>query len=551
MALLRKMAKNSFFRVRDKFREHNSLILLVPICFAIFTHLWNVSEFPSIHNDEGIYLRRSLHALNTSSPQEPRSIYDHPFLGWLLLSGLFKLLGYPDSLNPSSSDIFSIQLLYLVPRFFVGCLAVLDTFLIFKIGERLWDRNSRTTSFIAAILFSVIPYNTFTRMVFLESLQLPFLLASILFALLVKKDKRLNYKFNISLTLISGSLLGLAILTKIPAFTFIPLIGLLIFRNNNRKLPMLGLWFIPVILLPLIWPTYSMYVGQFEIWAASIYYQTHRISKPLFDIINESYSKDPLFFILSMAGLAYATVTIKKNFLLLLWGLPYIMFLYFISYVSSFHLIPLIPVFCIAAANLLIGIANKITSGGILNSFPNFINNKARNNLSRILSIVAVTGIIIFSVLNTISSIIKNENSDVFKTISIASQSLPDRMVTSRDNGNSSNDYSLYDTSTNPDDVTIIGGQKYSWIMEYVLNKNQEDIYKNPHNWIGDDKLKGILNGDKKVLLIADDNFKKIMSKEDLRPTANSELIAETLSIVYERTRIIASFNGIEIRTNY
>ena len=52
--------------------------------------------------------------------------------------------------------------------------------------------------------------------------MLPFILSSVLFALYVKINKVNNY-----LILLSGILLGLAIYTKIPAFTMIPLVGYL------------------------------------------------------------------------------------------------------------------------------------------------------------------------------------------------------------------------------------------------------------------------------------------------------------------------------------
>ena len=62
----------------------------------------------------------------------------------------------------------------------MGLLAVIDTFLIYKIAERRYNRN---VAFIAAILFAVMPYTWLIRRVLLEPIQLPFLLTSILFAL--------------------------------------------------------------------------------------------------------------------------------------------------------------------------------------------------------------------------------------------------------------------------------------------------------------------------------------------------------------------------------
>ena len=62
----------------------------------------------------------------------------------------------------------------------MGILAVVDTFLIYKIAEWRYNRN---VAFIAAILFAVMPYTWLIRRVLIEPIQLPFLLTSILFAL--------------------------------------------------------------------------------------------------------------------------------------------------------------------------------------------------------------------------------------------------------------------------------------------------------------------------------------------------------------------------------
>ena len=68
------------------------------------------------------------------------------------------------------------------------------------------------------------PLHWFLGIFFLDNIMLPFILSSILFALHVRPNK-VNYY----LILLSGVLLGLAIWTKIPAFTMIPLRGILNF----------------------------------------------------------------------------------------------------------------------------------------------------------------------------------------------------------------------------------------------------------------------------------------------------------------------------------
>ena len=133
-------------------------------------------------------MRRAIHVLDGLGPQEPRNVtwsfeqpYDHPYFGQLFLASALGIVGYPDSLNPRVGDVYSIEMLHLVPRLLMGMLAVVDTFLIYKIAERRY--SNRNIAFIAAILFAVMPMSWLTRRILLDSLFLPFLLTSILFAL--------------------------------------------------------------------------------------------------------------------------------------------------------------------------------------------------------------------------------------------------------------------------------------------------------------------------------------------------------------------------------
>ena len=84
-----------------------------------------------------------------------------------LLAGVFETIGYPHSLNPSSSSygnaLHSIEMLYMVPRILMGILAVVDTFLVYKIAER---RYNRIVALIAAVLFAVMPLSLAYQMDF-------------------------------------------------------------------------------------------------------------------------------------------------------------------------------------------------------------------------------------------------------------------------------------------------------------------------------------------------------------------------------------------------
>jgi hypothetical protein len=111
----------------------------------------------------------------------------HPYFAQLLVAGALAIIGYPDSLHPSFGDVHSTETLWLVPRVLMGLLAVVDTFLVYIIDVLRYN-NNRTIALIASILFAVTPFRWTIRRIWLESIQLPFLLCSILFAFPSKKS---------------------------------------------------------------------------------------------------------------------------------------------------------------------------------------------------------------------------------------------------------------------------------------------------------------------------------------------------------------------------
>ncbi|HET6715587.1 MAG TPA: hypothetical protein VFG90_00550, partial [Nitrososphaeraceae archaeon] len=412
-----------FYKKYRKARVSTPLVMIViPLVLSAFTHLWNPAGFPYFHGDEGHYMRRAVHTLDGLGPQEARNVnwtfeqpYDHPYFGQLFLASTLGVVDYPDSLSPRINDIYSIEILHLAPRLLMGMLAVFDTFLIYKIAERRY--SNRNIAFVAAILFAVMPMSWLTRRILLDSLFLPFLLTSILFALysgirakqrepkevvmvksregsggtsekiererergrqgqgqgrIVEQGQDVGYNYyrshkimshqNIILLLSSGIFLGLTIFTKVPAITLIPLVGFIVFTNNKKSFKALGLWIIPVILIPLMWPAYAIFNGESEDWLNGLYWQAaERSSQPLWDSLSDLLRVDPILFVLGIAGIAFAGV-IKRDTLIILWFIPFVGFFYLINHSRDIHWIPIIPVFCIAGAVLIVNIINKISS---------------------------------------------------------------------------------------------------------------------------------------------------------------------------------------------
>jgi len=419
--------------------------LCIILTISSFTHLWNAVGFPDLFFDEGVYMERAMNVLNGLGLQSG-TFHDHPFFGQIFLAISLGLVGFPNSLHVST-DPTSISTLYLIPRIIMGMLAVLDTFLVYKIADTKYGKK---VALISALLFAVMPITWIMRLILLDSILLPFLLSSILLALRTKDSDN-----KIFFALLSGICLGIAIFTKIPVFTMIPLIaGLVYFNSKNPKI--LALWLFPVILIPLIWPLQAVGAHQFDSWIKDVLWQTQRHSSGLSYISLIFFRIDPVLFVLGIAGTIVAIV--KRDFIILMWFVPFAIFLYLIGYNQYFYWIPVLPVFCISSAMLIVNLVGRI---------------KIEKN--RKLSLFGIVlGIAVFGLVSTILVINVNVTTSQFQTASFVLQKL--------DN-----------------DTTVLASPIYTWILNYVFHK--ENI-PNDYSFILFYPIKT-----DKVLLVADPHF--------------------------------------------
>jgi hypothetical protein len=431
---------------------------------SAFTHLWNPIGFPGLHPDEGHYMRKAMNLQEVWDLRDSPKIdnlasdkpYAHPYFGQLFLAGALSFINYPALLNSSSNTfddaLHSVEMSYLFPRVLMGILAVADTFLIYKISERRYNRN---IALIASALFAVMPITLMLRRIYLESILLPFLLSSILFALYANDFKNNNNNNNRQISalpatnctrkniliLLSGLFLGLAIFTKIPAFTMIPVVGLLIYTSSkDRKLNKLALWFIPVILLPSIWPAYAIITGEFGLWIDAIAWQVNRVEETHFDdAINAFFTIDPVLLVIGTAGLVFAVI--KRDLWLLLWIVPFLIFSFIVEWVIVFHLILLVPPLCIAAATLIQTLSMKVT----------------KKKVQRLLPYVVISGIGIFGLISTINLI----------TLTLNTAHLEANALLLMELSNVSNV-----TDHNYNNSIVFGHRIYLWIPKFVHHKD-------------------------------------------------------------------------------
>jgi hypothetical protein len=82
------------------FMDKKILLIFIPLVLSSFTSLWNITGFPSLHVDEGHYMRKAMSTLQGEGLQ-PQDRYFSPYFGQILLAGLLGVIGYPDILHPS------------------------------------------------------------------------------------------------------------------------------------------------------------------------------------------------------------------------------------------------------------------------------------------------------------------------------------------------------------------------------------------------------------------------------------------------------------------
>ena len=428
-----------------------ALIVVLPLVVSAFTHLWNPIGFPEIYIDEDHYLRRSIQVLDGNGPQESILVYDHPYdhpyFGQIFLAFMLKMANYNYVSTSPTETPESIQNYYMDPRIIMGILAIIDTFLVFKIGE-IW--HSKKLGFTAAILFAIMPLSWILKMILLDSLLLPFLLTSIFLALYAKRKTGSS---QLSFVMISGIALGLAIFTKVPIITFIPLIGYLIF-DNTRRWRFIGLWLIPVFLIPMIWPAYVIYSGHLEDGLVGILYQVDRGERNFSDTISFIFNADPVLIALGLAG-GIAITVLKRDPIFFLWVIPYILFIYQIGgIIKYFHFIELFPIMALAAAFIIVKIVDSIA----------LISRKYEKiNVPNSIYIVVFGGICLFGLIITLMFFNINTNETFFEISAFISNQVTN--------------------NTSPDEKPAIMGQhwirSFSWIPMYIHDREHyiKDVF--------------------------------------------------------------------------
>jgi hypothetical protein len=87
----------------------------------------------------------------------------------------------------------------------------------------------------------------------------------------------------------------------------------MVFTSSGRSWKKLGVWFIPVIGIPLLWPAYAMSIGGLDEWLEGFFWQASgRIDRPLWMALEILFEINPVLLIIGSVGILIAAF--KRDF---------------------------------------------------------------------------------------------------------------------------------------------------------------------------------------------------------------------------------------------
>ena len=266
---------------------------------------------------------------------------------------------------------------------------------------------------------------------------------------------------------------------------------------NHIDIKKLGIWFIPVVLIPLIWPIYSVSIGEFDLWLKDMIWNAQReynydnwpIGSSLINSLVYIFQIDPIIFLLGCASIVFSYI--KRDHFVLLWIFPLLIFLFVIDFVSFFHLILLLPIICISAGKLIVDLSSKVK----------------RIKFQRILPIAVISIIGVFGLGSITALITLNVNSSYFDAYAFVVQHLVDH----HNQQDKNKDYETIG-AVNEDKLVMLGRHwtmGYFWIPKHVFDINID--FKRIEQ-VDDIPVPAATD---KILLIVDNQVKNSLSDRD------------------------------------
>jgi Dolichyl-phosphate-mannose-protein mannosyltransferase len=331
------------------------LLIIFGLFCTLLSHAYNMFNFPRYELDEGTYMSSAWAILHGKI--EPYAYgYGHPPAGWIQIAALVQLLGGFFTFGNALNTGRVIMLLYAL-----GC-----ALLVYLIVRRLG--GSRTTSFLALIIFSLSPLSIiYQRQIYLDNIATFWLLMSVYFV--VTGNSRLKF-------IVLGALsFSISVLSKETFLLFLPVMIYALWLHTTkfqRKFALVAFVYSAValtssfVLLAVLkgelFPT-GWLPGDTHQHLSMIGTYLGQVSRGQNEgSIATSWmvwtNTDPLFMVLSIAPVIFNLIMgwwNRKQLLLSLLAISIWMLLIRGGVVFGFYILPLIP---LAAMNAAVAINN-------------------------------------------------------------------------------------------------------------------------------------------------------------------------------------------------
>jgi hypothetical protein len=230
---------------------------------------------------------------------------------------------------------------------------------------------------------------------------------------------------------------------------------------------------------------------------------------------NAMWDIDPLLFLLGISGIIFTSI--KRDFFFALWLIPYLILVYYVGWVTHFHWIIVLAVFCTAASFLILNLP-KITA-----SHP--IHTKIPRQLLIFSLFLIITG---FGMASTATMVSADISSLQIKTAAFILEQVK---TWKRDSSNSNS------SIADKDNVTIISSPMYSWLFMYPFKETYV------LSWFRDSSQPVHAQ---KVLLVVDQFYKGWIKRESGEDQKQQQLIND----LHNQTKVIREFKAPETAYN-
>lgn len=315
--------------------------------------LYNISGFPKMVGDEGIYVAQGWWLAHFHALGPYTYWYDHFPLGWIQI-GLWQLIVGP--LRFYGSSVLSA-------RVFMGLVLAGTTTILYLLTHQL--TKSKLSGFLASALFITSTLTlTFGRMVLLDNLAIFWFLLSLL--LLFTHPSSLKY------LVISGITLAMGILSKESLLFFLPPYLFIVYylnRESHHREYALFINYLTAFFLLGFFPLLALLKGELipqtnqVSFLGTLLFQAKRGAGLAFWLPGSDFrqmlsvwlSIDPIFIYLGSVSTLLALV-IKLPFvqkIIPVFALFFLLFLVRGGQIYDFYLIPLLPLLAINTALLI------------------------------------------------------------------------------------------------------------------------------------------------------------------------------------------------------